>query len=254
MGSHSTSGRTEGTGSASPSPSPRHSLRRSARSSRAGGTDTFPRTVSTPKAPQVDPSPSIYIGKIAPLSLPKIPTKSETFDPPHFRPADGRPTPLQPFRLRLQGFRSVGLPSATPHAQGGPRPHTPTNHLESNHTRSTAIIAARHMDALAGNSYPKKRPRTGSYSAGRVFTFSSPALKALWNEYGGRGGSRTHGKVAPTSDFESGALNHSATLPYVEVRRSSFAESEVYIDGWRFCKLQSVWRVQLYLYRARPDR
>src|SRR6188474_3114804 len=30
---------------------------------------------------------------------------------------------------------------------------------------------------------------------------------------GGRGGIRTHGRVAPTSDFESGALNHSATLP-----------------------------------------
>ena len=101
---------------------------------------------------------------------------------------------------------------------------------------------------------PKKHPRTALNCVERVLTFPPPALKALWNKDGGRGGSRTHGKVAPTSDFESGALNHSATLPYVEVRRSSFAESEVYIDGWRFCKLQSVWRVQLYLYRAGPDR
>jgi hypothetical protein len=31
---------------------------------------------------------------------------------------------------------------------------------------------------------------------------------------GGRGGSRTHGTVARTPDFESGALNHSATLPH----------------------------------------
>ena len=32
-------------------------------------------------------------------------------------------------------------------------------------------------------------------------------------EIGGRGGIRTHGRVAPTPDFESGAFNHSATLP-----------------------------------------
>ena len=124
MGSHSTSGHTEGTESASPSPSPHRSPHHSARSSRAGATDTFPRTVSTQKAPQVDPSPPIHTGKIAPLPLPKIPTKSETFAPPHFRPADGRPTPLQPFRLRLQGFRSVGLPSAPPTLRAGPD-HTP---------------------------------------------------------------------------------------------------------------------------------
>jgi hypothetical protein len=33
------------------------------------------------------------------------------------------------------------------------------------------------------------------------------------NRSGGRGGIRTHGRVAPTPDFESGAFNHSATLP-----------------------------------------
>jgi hypothetical protein len=32
-------------------------------------------------------------------------------------------------------------------------------------------------------------------------------------KYGGRGGIRTHGRVTPTPDFESGAFNHSATLP-----------------------------------------
>ncbi len=32
-------------------------------------------------------------------------------------------------------------------------------------------------------------------------------------KYGGRGGIRTHGSLATTSDFESGAFNHSATLP-----------------------------------------
>ncbi len=30
---------------------------------------------------------------------------------------------------------------------------------------------------------------------------------------GGRGGIRTHDRIAPTPDFESGAFNHSATLP-----------------------------------------
>ena len=32
---------------------------------------------------------------------------------------------------------------------------------------------------------------------------------------GGEGGIRTHGKFHPTSDFESGALNHSATSPWL---------------------------------------
>ena len=32
---------------------------------------------------------------------------------------------------------------------------------------------------------------------------------------GGRGGIRTHGTVTRTSDFESDAFNHSATLPMV---------------------------------------
>ena len=32
---------------------------------------------------------------------------------------------------------------------------------------------------------------------------------------GGRGGIRTPGRIAPTSDFESDAFNHSATLPSV---------------------------------------
>jgi hypothetical protein len=31
--------------------------------------------------------------------------------------------------------------------------------------------------------------------------------------YGGRGGIRTHGGVAPTAVFKTAALNHSATLP-----------------------------------------
>ena len=35
-------------------------------------------------------------------------------------------------------------------------------------------------------------------------------------KYGGRGGIRTPGSLATTSDFESDALDHSATLPTVD--------------------------------------
>ena len=43
---------------------------------------------------------------------------------------------------------------------------------------------------------------------------------------GGRERIRTSGGVAPTPDFESGAFNHSATLPSVELRIIS--------HGWTF--------------------
>ena len=36
------------------------------------------------------------------------------------------------------------------------------------------------------------------------------------NQTGGRGGIRTPGELSSTSDFESGAFNHSATLPAVD--------------------------------------
>ena len=39
---------------------------------------------------------------------------------------------------------------------------------------------------------------------------------------GGRGGIRTHGSLATTPDFESGAFNHSATLPTVDVEHRAF--------------------------------
>ena len=39
-----------------------------------------------------------------------------------------------------------------------------------------------------------------------------PSCK-IWQMGGGRGGIRTPGWVAPSPDFESGTLNHSATLP-----------------------------------------
>jgi hypothetical protein len=37
---------------------------------------------------------------------------------------------------------------------------------------------------------------------------------AHWST-GGRGGIRTHGGLAPTPVFKTGALNHSATLPSI---------------------------------------
>jgi hypothetical protein len=39
---------------------------------------------------------------------------------------------------------------------------------------------------------------------------SNPAKRGA----GGRGGIRTHGGLAPTPVFKTGALNHSATLPH----------------------------------------
>ena len=45
--------------------------------------------------------------------------------------------------------------------------------------------------------------------------------ETLWNNlkqlFGGRGGIRTHGTLAGTPVFKTGALNHSATLPSNEI-------------------------------------
>ena len=46
-------------------------------------------------------------------------------------------------------------------------------------------------------------------------TFTSGFDEKLTLPNGGRGGIRTHGRIAPTPDFESGAFNHSATLPVI---------------------------------------
>ena len=45
---------------------------------------------------------------------------------------------------------------------------------------------------------------------------------------GGRGGIRTHVRIAPKPDFESGAFNHSATLPFEANRpgRRAFRKDE----------------------------
>jgi hypothetical protein len=39
----------------------------------------------------------------------------------------------------------------------------------------------------------------------------------FFNDSGGRGGIRTHGTLAGTPVFKTGALNHSATLPDLEI-------------------------------------
>ena len=46
--------------------------------------------------------------------------------------------------------------------------------------------------------------------------FSNIYHNKPYKPYGGRGGIRTHGTVTRTSDFESDAFNHSATLPAVD--------------------------------------
>ena len=59
-----------------------------------------------------------------------------------------------------------------------------------------------------------KRPWLAKTKSTQPFAIS--LLAKIWQEGGGRGGIRTHGTVARTSDFESGAFNHSATLPSFE--------------------------------------
>src|ERR1035438_7044554 len=49
---------------------------------------------------------------------------------------------------------------------------------------------------------------------------------------GGRGGIRTHVRIAPKPDFESGAFNHSATLPLRRRRlNQKFARGKSYSSG-----------------------
>jgi hypothetical protein len=52
-----------------------------------------------------------------------------------------------------------------------------------------------------------------SLYAGLCVGFSKPnsSIISIWS--GGRGGIRTHGTLAGTPVFKTGALNHSATLP-----------------------------------------
>src|SRR5689334_2985673 len=46
---------------------------------------------------------------------------------------------------------------------------------------------------------------------------------SIFNGVGGRGGIRTHGTLAGTPVFKTGALNHSATLPVLEFHPLSSA-------------------------------
>lgn len=46
---------------------------------------------------------------------------------------------------------------------------------------------------------------------------------------GGRGGIRTHGRLSPTPVFKTGALNHSATLPFCKPFRGFWGECQA---GW----------------------
>jgi hypothetical protein len=66
------------------------------------------------------------------------------------------------------------------------------------------------------NPHPtgKQRPprlRGGNFGKGKSHFHS--LFNGVILKFGGRGGIRTHGWVTPTPDFESGAFNHSATLP-----------------------------------------
>src|SRR5689334_12252426 len=45
---------------------------------------------------------------------------------------------------------------------------------------------------------------------------------------GGRGGIRTHVRIAPKPDFESGAFNHSATLPLEDSPHAGVGCRQIY--------------------------
>ena len=61
---------------------------------------------------------------------------------------------------------------------------------------------------------PTRRSTNRRKQEAEKYTESTFLCKSLIIN-GGRGGIRTHGEVTPTPDFESGAFNHSATLPTV---------------------------------------
>ena len=50
----------------------------------------------------------------------------------------------------------------------------------------------------------------------------------------GRGGIWTHGRVAPTPDFESGTLNRSATRPFLNIGKPPPCSSRPWIDAGAF--------------------
>src|SRR5258708_6579110 len=76
----------------------------------------------------------------------------------------------------------------------------------------TSICKALQPGALVGH-LPRLTAGEADRNAGRL----KNTVGVLWGNFGGRGGIRTHGALAGTPVFKTGALNHSATLPFLDV-------------------------------------
>jgi hypothetical protein len=86
-----------------------------------------------------------------------------------------------------------------------------------------------HLETAAGSDGQR------IYAANRTFTnLVSTTLCHLPNDFvgpaqqvGGRGGIRTHGRIAPTPNLTSGALDHSATPSFIDFQR---VDNNVFYD------------------------
>ena len=79
------------------------------------------------------------------------------------------------------------------------------------------LVSPRGKHGALSRSTPDRTCGNSSPADGAVLIKGSRRgwCPATLRTNGGRGGIRTHGRIAPTPDFESGAFNHSATLPAV---------------------------------------
>ena len=61
---------------------------------------------------------------------------------------------------------------------------------------------------------------------------SQSRLASVPFRFGGEGGIRTHGELAPTPDFESGTFDHSATSPQAAYFTSLFSWQVMELPGF----------------------
>ena len=104
-------------------------------------------------------------------------------------------------------------------------PDTPGSTMRAPPTWSTPRACQPHHSAPINNqacrdfclpdSESTRGHRLNAYCFGdlTLFLFSRLLQRKVAVKTGGRGGIRTHERVTPSPDFESGTFNHSATLP-----------------------------------------
>jgi hypothetical protein len=81
------------------------------------------------------------------------------------------------------------------------------------------------VDADSNDRYHQSLPRVVSSAGKCVGKTDEKSIKEAFEVFGGRGGIRTHGTLAGTPVFKTGALNHSATLP--SWRHQPLSEPEI---------------------------